>query len=155
MRAYMTIVCSWRMIYSGHMIKAVIFDLFGVLVGHEFPGYTNTQLVAHIQQELKPTYRIGLLSNTSRSTIASKLIDIDFDTLCDEVVLSAEVGMVKPDPDIYLLTCERLGVEPHEVVFVDDSEHNLESARSLGVKTILFTDNDSLKHALNLLLEAS
>lgn len=58
----------------------------------------------------------------------------------DVVVESAREGLRKPDPAIYRLTCERLGVAPGEVVFLDDLGVNLKPARALGMTTIKVTD---------------
>ena len=55
----------------------------------------------------------------------------------DEVLVSSEIGIRKPDPQIYLLAAERLGREPAECLFVDDVEVNLAPARKLGMHTIL------------------
>ena len=60
----------------------------------------------------------------------------------DVFVESARVGMRKPDPRIYLLTCEQLGVEPAEAVFLDDMGQNLKAARALGMATIKVDDPD-------------
>ena len=60
----------------------------------------------------------------------------------DLVVESSVEGIRKPDPRIYTLTCERLGVEPAEAVFLDDIGRNLKSARALGLTTIKVSDPD-------------
>lgn len=60
--------------------------------------------------------------------------------LFDAVVESAVEGLRKPDPRMYLLVCERLDVEPHETVFLDDLGVNLKPARQLGMTTIKVTD---------------
>jgi putative hydrolase of the HAD superfamily len=62
------------------------------------------------------------------------------DNLFDVVVESATEGMRKPDPRIYELVCERLGLRPSEVVFLDDLGANLKPARALGMKTIKVGD---------------
>jgi len=54
----------------------------------------------------------------------------------DVQVISGEVGLRKPDPEIYLMTCRRLGVGPEACVFVDDLEHNIEVARGLGMRAV-------------------
>lgn len=59
------------------------------------------------------------------------------------VVVSAEVGIRKPDPDIYLLAANKLGRTPAECVFVDDVEVNLAPARALGMRTILHKDREA------------
>ena len=66
--------------------------------------------------------------------------------LFDIVVESAVEGMRKPDPRIYELTCERLGVAPTEVVFLDDLGMNLKPARAMGMTTIKVAD---VRDALN------
>jgi len=60
----------------------------------------------------------------------------------DHVVESAVVGLRKPDPRIYHLACERLGVDLEESVFLDDIGTNLKSARALGMTTIKVDDPD-------------
>jgi putative hydrolase of the HAD superfamily len=61
----------------------------------------------------------------------------------DVVVESAVVGLRKPDPLIYELVCDRLGVTPPETVFLDDLGANLKPARALGMTTIKVTDTKS------------
>lgn len=64
----------------------------------------------------------------------------ELDGLFDVVVESSRVGLRKPDPRIYELACELLGVAPAEVVFLDDLGVNLKPARALGMRTIKVTD---------------
>ena len=54
----------------------------------------------------------------------------------DVVVISGEVGLRKPEPEIYELTCDRLGLQPTECVFVDDIPDNVEGARAVGITAI-------------------
>lgn len=58
----------------------------------------------------------------------------------DDIVISAEVGMVKPDPRIYRLSLKNLGVDPSASVFIDDSEENVTGARAVGMQAIQFTN---------------
>ena len=67
----------------------------------------------------------------------------------DSVVISGEVGMRKPEERIYLHTCEQLGLAPEECVFIDDLEHNVTTAESLGMTGILHTDVDSTRAELD------
>ena len=60
--------------------------------------------------------------------------------LFDTIVESARVGLRKPDPRIYALVCEQLGVTPAESVFLDDLGTNLKSARAMGMTTIKVDD---------------
>jgi HAD superfamily hydrolase (TIGR01509 family) len=50
--------------------------------------------------------------------------------------------MAKPDPRIYLLTCDRLGVRPEQAVFLDDRPDFVEGALETGMRAILYEDND-------------
>jgi putative hydrolase of the HAD superfamily len=83
--------------------------------------------------------RTALLTNNVREwepLWRAKLPEID--ELFEVVVDSAFVGMRKPDPAIYELTLERLGVAAEESVFVDDLERNCDTARSLGMSVVRF-----------------
>jgi len=73
--------------------------------------------------------------------------------LFDVVVESAREGLRKPDPRIYELTCERLGVPPSEAVSLDDLGVNLKSARALGMATIKVVDPASAVGELEVLLD--
>jgi putative hydrolase of the HAD superfamily len=64
------------------------------------------------------------------------------DEIFDVVVDSAFVGLRKPDPAIYELTLERLGVPARAALFVDDIEANCVAARELGMRAVWFRDND-------------
>ncbi|MBW2583665.1 MAG: HAD-IA family hydrolase, partial [Deltaproteobacteria bacterium] len=57
-------------------------------------------------------------------------------------------GMIKPDPAAFKLTLERLGVEPGEAVFIDDTPEHVEAARKLGIQGIIFTTAGALKDDL-------
>jgi putative hydrolase of the HAD superfamily len=60
-----------------------------------------------------------------------------FGELFDGVVISGEVGLHKPQPEIFLLGCERIGLAPEECVFVDDLRENCEGAEAVGMTAIL------------------
>jgi putative hydrolase of the HAD superfamily len=60
--------------------------------------------------------------------------------LFDAVVISAEVGLHKPQPEIYLLAAERLGIEPAQCLFVDDLKENCEGAEAVGMTAIRHRD---------------
>jgi epoxide hydrolase-like predicted phosphatase len=57
--------------------------------------------------------------------------------LFDVVIISAEVGLHKPQPEIYRLAAERLGVEPEDCIFVDDLRENIEGAEAVGMTGVL------------------
>jgi putative hydrolase of the HAD superfamily len=85
-------------------------------------------------------YKTALLTNISREgeAIFTKLFPVD--ELFDVVVDSSKVGMRKPDPEIYRLTCTRLGVAAERCLFIDDLLCNVEAAEALGMATIQCLD---------------
>jgi putative hydrolase of the HAD superfamily len=84
-------------------------------------------------------YSIGLLTNSFKEFRALLERHVDFD-LFDVVVDSSEVGHRKPEPAIYAVMAERLGVDPEQIVYLDDFAANLEGARRAGWTTIHVTD---------------
>ena len=74
--------------------------------------------------------RTGLISNSWGLGIYDRL---DSTEIFDVAVISGEVGLHKPQPEIYLLACERLEVEPGEAVFVDDLRENCAGAEAVGM----------------------
>lgn len=85
-------------------------------------------------------YTVGLVSNVIPNTLEEINRHGGYDDF-DFLILSCEVGHAKPDPEIYRLAFDYLpGVEPHEVVFIDDQERFLKPAKRLGMKTVLATN---------------
>jgi putative hydrolase of the HAD superfamily len=64
------------------------------------------------------------------------------------VVISAEVGLMKPDPRIYRLAAESVGLETTEVLFVDDFIENVEGAKAVGMQAIHFADPETAQRQL-------
>lgn len=94
--------------------------------------------------------RVALLSNSWGNTYPRDQIDAVF----DPVVISSEVGLRKPNPDIFLHTLDLLDARPERVVFVDDAAPNTEGARLLGMHVILHTDADTTRTELAKLVPA-
>jgi putative hydrolase of the HAD superfamily len=112
----------------------------------------NEELFAYIQTELKPHYKIGMLSNASYNVLDS-LFTPEQAALFDATALSYELGLTKPDPKMYTIAAERLGVAVNEVLFVDDQEKHCEGARALGMQALLYKNLTQLKHDLPVLLK--
>jgi len=192
------------------MIRAILFDCFGVLVGrgfdetyrhaggdpvqdHEFiedilgqanlgliseeefrealtrrlnitpEAYTkavkeaelpNDALLEYIR-ELKKTYKTGILSNVNSGVLVRKLSAQDLEECFDDIVTSAEVGLIKPQPEIYKLAAERLGVGCNECIFIDDREGYLKGARAVGMQTVLYKEFVQCRSELTRLLANS
>lgn len=97
---------------------------------------------------LRPAYKVGLLSN-AWSDLRSVLTErFQAAQLFDDLVISAEVGLVKPDPRIYHLALQRLGVSPAEAVFFDDNPENIQSARQVGLHAFIYTGLDQARRDL-------
>jgi epoxide hydrolase-like predicted phosphatase len=108
-------------------------------------------LVEYIRQ-LRPAYRTALLSNawpTVRHMIEQEW---RFAEAFDVVILSAEVGLVKPDPAIYQLALDQLGVAAEAAVFLDDFRENVAGARQVGLQAIQFRTTEQAISDLEALL---
>jgi epoxide hydrolase-like predicted phosphatase len=113
--------------------------------------HKNIELLSYIDT-LKPTYKIGMLSNIATPWIRDKFLTAAEQKLFDDMVFSFEVGMTKPDKKIFELACNRLQVLPAETIFVDDVDRNCEAAQELGMKSIIYTDFASMLRQLHTLL---
>jgi len=91
-----------------------------------------------IIKSLHPRYKVGLLSNAWDNLRQTMHTRWNIDGLFDELVISAEVGMVKPNPRIFQLVLEKLGVQPAEAIFIDDMLVNVDAARQQGLAAIQF-----------------
>jgi epoxide hydrolase-like predicted phosphatase len=90
-------------------------------------------------RRLRVRVRVGMITNAwagIRHTLESSFAIAD---AFDPLVVSAEIGLAKPDPRIYQQTLERLGIEPAAAVFVDDFETNVAGARWVGMQAVHFT----------------
>ncbi len=93
-------------------------------------------------------YKLGLLSVHAKEWIAHLETKYDYHKHFHQVMYSYQVGVSKPDPQAFKLILESLQVKPTETLFVDDSEENLETAKSLGMHTIHFKNAKELKKEL-------
>ena len=112
----------------------------------------DKDLVGYIRA-LRPRYKTALLSNAwddLRQVLEEywKIADA-----FDGIFISAEVGLLKPDPRIYQLALERLGVAPEEAVFVDDFTENVAGARAVGMQAIHFRDSQQARADLEAALD--
>ncbi len=99
--------------------------------------------VVELMRELKASgLRMALLTNNVREWEPVWRPMVPVDEIFEFVVDSAFVGCRKPEPRIYELTLERLGLSAPECLFVDDLAPNIEGARALGFATVHFQDNE-------------
>ncbi len=180
------------------MIKAILFDLVGILVFRKenysaktqdeinaenveklFNHLDDNKLILDIKQnltlnnaeieqatrlipekyekfedlwkllpEIKKKYQLAVINNGN--SIALKYWKEKFDfSIFDLFINSAEVGFKKPDPKIFQLACEKLGVAPQECLFMDDSLENIETAKKMGMETVWWNKENGKIDSLN------
>jgi putative hydrolase of the HAD superfamily len=102
----------------------------------------NDAMIAFLRELRGRDYRLAILTNNVREWEPRWRGMLPVDELFELVVDSAFVGLRKPDPAIYRLTCDRLGVAPERCLFVDDVEPNCAAARELGMTAVLFRSSE-------------
>lgn len=100
-----------------------------------------------VHRARKKGLRTALLSNSWGNSYPRH----GWDDMFDEVVISGEVRMRKPDAEIYFHTLDLLKVKPQESVFVDDLPHNIKAATDLGMIGILHVDYETTKQELEVI----
>ncbi len=113
----------------------------GEFLGEHGTRYELNRELTEFLERLRPHYKTAILSNVWPDTPKKVQERYHFDELVDIIIYSCEEGIAKPEPGIYHLACERLGVLPEEVVFLDDTAKNVEGARHLGIRAVLFQHN--------------
>ncbi len=117
-------------------------------VGRRVP---NTELFEFIKNELKPKYKIGLLSNANYN-VMRELFTPEQAELFDASVLSYESKMVKPDPRMFRLMADRLGVQPEECIFIDDVERYCVAADEVGIRSVVYVSPQQAVQELSAIL---
>jgi len=97
----------------------------------------DTELVEFVRS-LRPRYRTAILSDAWPGVRDVFTQVFGLDAVVDEIIISAEEGIAKPDPRIFRIAAERLGVRPQEAIFVDDRPENVLGARAVGMRAIQF-----------------
>lgn len=108
----------------------------------------DESLLAYIKRLRQAGYRTGLLSNfwdDARYVLSQVFPLLD---QFDGVIISAEVGLMKPDPRIYHLAAESVGVKTTEALFVDDLIENVEGAHRVGMQAIHFASAEGVQQQL-------
>jgi putative hydrolase of the HAD superfamily len=124
-----------RLGIDAHRTDALMADLWT-----EYLGSPNEELIAHVRT-LRSRCRLGILSNSFVGATEREEQRYHFGELVDEIVYSHEIGVRKPDPRAFEVTCERLAVRPADCLFVDDCAANIEAAEAFGMRAVLFTGN--------------
>lgn len=117
-----------------------------------FRGKQRDEALVAYAESLRSRYKMGLLSNIGADMMDGFFAPQDRAKLFDAVVLSGETAFVKPDPDIFELACERLGVPPAEAVMVDDVAENCAAARQVGMRAVQYKNFAQARAELDALL---
>lgn len=97
----------------------------------------NIELLNYLKKELKPKYKIGIISNAGEDWVL-KILGGDYKNLFDDIVLSYKVGLIKPEPEIYEMSARNLGVKEEECVFIDDILRYCQGAEQVGMNSIWY-----------------
>ncbi len=116
-----------------------------------FAGDITDLTLVNYLRGLRKTVKVGLISN-AWTGLREWIVKEKFDDAFDAMIISAEVGLAKPDPRIYQVALEKLGVAPSEAVLMDDFPENIEAARAFGMTAIHFTQPEKALDELKRLL---
>ena len=111
----------------------------------------DTELVEYIR-ELRKTHRVYLLSNAIAPFIREILEKYSLYSLFDEVFLSSEIHLIKPNEDYFNYCLEKIGADAENCIFTDDNKTNIKGARAVGISAIHYTTPENYKRELMKLL---
>jgi 2-haloacid dehalogenase len=151
--------------WNAQQDKGRTFEEGVAVLSQEFPHYSEliqayhdnwrdsiggslTGTVEILKRLKKAGYSIYGLSNWSAETFPIARENYDFFGLMDDIVLSGEVGEIKPEPEIFEIALERIGRPANECLFIDDSLPNIEQARKMGFAVVHFESPEQLEREL-------
>lgn len=117
-----------------------------------FPSAPDEMLFS-LMRELKNSHKISMISNISGSDRLKEILSPTHLEVFDDIVLSGEIGIVKPDERIYRIATDNLQVEPEKCIFVDDSERNLLGAEQVGMRTVHYKNFKQFERDIHKLLD--
>lgn len=147
----------------GYITQSDYFEGVGRLIGQTsaevgkicHAQHVRNEEMIKLAQKLKSQYKVALLSNVGRGFIEGLFTPEELATLFDVDVLSNEVGMRKPNKEIYEYTAMKLGLNPSECVMIDDAPGNVDGAKDVGMKGIICVSTRQVALELEALLGRS
>lgn len=135
--------------YWDHFLKASEVDLDKGELKEKVrtalrPIADNVELIP----QLKDKYELAILSNHAKEWSQFMMKEFDFFRHFRQTIFSCDVGLRKPDPQIYKLAMTKLGCEPEECLFIDDKQRNTDGAQKVGMKTIVLESASRLREEL-------
>ena len=136
-----------RLLKLQHPDQAELIDAYGARFDEMMPGPLAgaVEILAELRERGTPLY---LLSNFSAETFPPALERFDFLGWFRGMVISGEVGVIKPDPRIFKILLTRFAIDPHSAIYIDDVAANAEAARPFGIHAIHFTTPGALREEL-------
>jgi HAD superfamily hydrolase (TIGR01509 family) len=143
----------FRPVDIGEMSEKELLDELGKLVGKSpkevkkewFSFVKINQDVISIIESLKQDFKIVLCSNALATFLRQILKENDLEHLFDEIIISSEIRLVKPDPSFFERSLEIIGEKPENLIFIDDNPLNVSSAQNLGIESHLFKSIDDIE----------
>ena len=133
--------------------KAKGFDIKGKDIIKLLKGSIRENMVSFLR-ELKSNFKLGCITNNVKSS-SEENTDNETEevmSIFDHVIESSIVGIRKPNPEIYMMSCDALNVSPDQCIYLDDLGINLKPARKLGMTTIkVIEPEDAIQEVRNLL----
>jgi 2-haloacid dehalogenase len=124
--------------HHAHLIQAY-HDYWKDSIGISFTG--TVEIMKQLKQKGYPLYG---LSNWSAETFPYAQEKFDFFDMLDDMVISGQVGFIKPESEIYELMLEKIGKPAQECLFIDDSLPNIQQAQKMGFATVHFESPEQL-----------
>jgi HAD superfamily hydrolase (TIGR01509 family) len=143
----------------GAISQAVMFEKLSAVLGIS-PRHVEDEYwsrvhidrgVVEIIEKLRASYAVGFLSNSPAQFIRDILVRNDLNVLFDTIMISGVEGLIKPDPAIFKRMMERMSIDPHDGVMIDDKPRNIEGARAAGMDGVVFESAEKLARDLTTL----
>ena len=130
--------------------KTIAFDMGGVVVKGDFFTEEQTPIAGtrELIEGLKDNYKVALATNNNALAFVPFKEKFGFASLFDYIIVSGEIGVKKPDLKYFEKLVEATGSKPSDIIFFDDTLENVEAAKKLGIKGVVFKDPGQAKEAL-------
>lgn len=132
--------------YEREIVKKIILAIFNAtsLTAYMRPIVPNVLLIKDLKEHTD--HRLYLLSNFDAQAIESLATSYpDFFALFDGVIVSGQVGHLKPYPEIYRHLLQAYELQPEESLFIDDQYENVEGAQHVGIPCVLYKNPGQLR----------
>lgn len=127
--------CQTLLVETGAPAGVTCDDLFDALCAGI--GRDDEALACAVELQQRPQVTVGVISNTNQIHVAWLDDHVPELAELDLVMMSNEVELLKPDPEIFLLALELLDVPPAQAFFIDDQPVNVDAAAQLGMRALL------------------